>query len=47
MFALIAAVLFLLDCFDVTLGDVPLVSLGLFFFALHFVVPLAAPWNRG
>jgi len=47
MLAAIAALLFLLDCFSVEVGSVPLVTLGLFFLALHFVVPIGVPGRRG
>lgn len=47
MLAIVAALLFLLACFEVTLGSIPLVTLGLFFVALHLAVPLAIPGRRG
>ena len=46
MLAAVAALLFLLACFSVTIGSVPLVTLGLFLLALHFVVPIGVPFGR-
>lgn len=46
MFAVLAAVAFLLAAFGVTqLGIVGVVALGLALLALHFVVPVT-PWRR-
>jgi hypothetical protein len=48
MLALIAALCFLADLLDLDLGGVDLVVLGLFFVALHLVVPVPVPlpWPR-
>lgn len=43
MFAILAAVCFLLALFDVTLGEVELVTLGLLFVAVHLVFDFR-PW---
>ena len=40
MFAIIAALCFLLALLHVQLGDVNLVTLGLLFVALHLIVPV-------
>lgn len=50
MFALIAALCFLLALFNVTLGSINLVTLGLFFVALHLAIgPVYTRWfpSRG
>lgn len=44
MFAVLSALVFLLALLKVQLGDVNLVTLGLFLLALHFVVPVSVPW---
>ncbi len=47
MFAILAAVCFLLALFDVSLGSVNLVTLGLLFVAVHLVFDYR-PWvGRG
>lgn len=43
MFAVLAALVFLLELLHVHLGDVDMIALGLFLLALHFVVPWS-PW---
>lgn len=43
MFAVLAALVFLLALLHVQLGDVNMVALGLFLLALQFVVPWT-PW---
>lgn len=49
MFAVAAALVFLLRLIGVTLGTVDLVVLGLFLLALHLAVGgyIPIPWNRG
>jgi hypothetical protein len=46
MLAIIAAICFILAFFNVTLGAHSLIALGLFFLALHFVVPVTVPGRR-
>jgi hypothetical protein len=49
VFAIIAALLFLLALLDVTIGSVNLVTAGLLFVALHLclAIPLAFPRRNG
>lgn len=45
--ALVAAICFALGAFGVTVAGHALLLPGLFFLALHFVLPVAAPvWRR-
>jgi len=44
--AIVAAICFILAFFNVTFGDNSLIALGLFFLALHFVVPVGIPGRR-
>lgn len=46
MLALIAALIFILAAFGVTIGEVNLVALGLCVLALHFVWSWGAPLVR-
>ncbi len=46
MLALVAVILFVLAAFNVHLGSVALVPLGLAFLAAHFVVPAIGPYVR-
>lgn len=46
MLAIVAAICFILTFFSVTFGTHSLVALGLFFLALHLVVPVAVPGRR-
>jgi hypothetical protein len=47
MFAVVAAICFLLALFDVAVGEIEMVELGLFFVALHLAVPLnVMGWRR-
>jgi hypothetical protein len=46
VFAILAALCFLLALLRVHLGDVSLVTLGLLFVALHLVVPVGLPFYR-
>lgn len=50
MFALIAAIIWFLAAFGVTIGHVSLLLLGLAFLALHFAysvpLPVPATWRR-
>ena len=43
MLALLAALCFLAELLHLSLGNVDLVVLGLFFIALHLVVPVPVP----
>lgn len=47
MLAIVAAICFILSFFNVSVFDGhSLIALGLFFLALHFVVPVAVPGRR-
>ena len=46
MLAIISAICFILAFFGVTIDAHSLIALGLFFLALHFVVPVALPARR-
>ena len=46
MLALIAAIIFILSFFKVDVGGYSLIALGLFFLALHFVVPFGLNGRR-
>lgn len=48
MFALIAAIIWILAAFGLHLGSLNLLLLGLAFLALHFAftIGLPVPWNR-
>lgn len=46
MFAIVALICFVLALFDVTLGEIDLVILGLAFIALHLVFTIPIPWRR-
>lgn len=44
MLAILAAVIFFLAAFNVKLGDLNVVALGLAILALHFVIPIGATY---
>jgi len=44
--AIVAAVCFILAFFNVDFGTHSLIALGLFFLALHLIVPVAIPGKR-
>jgi len=46
MLAIVAAICFILAFFKVTFGAYSLIALGLFFLALHLVVPVGIPGRR-
>ena len=46
MLALAAFVVFVLALFEVTIGSISLVTLGLALLALHFVFDFAVPFGR-
>jgi hypothetical protein len=45
MFALLAVIAFVLALFNVTVGAVNMVELGLLFIALHLLWPSVAAWR--
>ena len=46
MFAIAALLCWVLALFDVHIGSIDMVVLGLCFFALHFIVGSWTPWRR-